>query len=271
MSPDSAYQQLNASVNTVAKPVLDNLLAFTQRFQRFFEHMVAEHSAAAKVHPKVLEALLSRGWCHSYELPDRGIILLGELVDAGELERIDQLMADFSRDQFDRILHSARSTYPVRADILTDAFDAHRAGKFTLSVPALLAQIDGIGCEVLGLGRYFFSDKRRKDGLQTALSQLKLPGKDEPYPISPIHQRMFSALTFDWALTQDTNNRPEGSSLLNRHGVLHGLDTKYPTEMNSLRCVNHLGFLLEVRKRLREEFPKEVSETAALLEGVSSV
>src|SRR4051794_11156784 len=87
---DSVSRQVNAARNSVAKPVLDSLVGFARTYQVFFEQMMAEHSAAAKVHPRVLDVLLSRGWCHSYELPDRGILLLNKLADAGQLEQIDQ-------------------------------------------------------------------------------------------------------------------------------------------------------------------------------------
>ena len=266
MMPDSPLEQLNS----VTKPLLDYLTVLTRNFQNFFQQMMAEREAAAKVHPRVLEVLLSRGWCHSYEFPDRALILLNKLADAGDLEHIDLLMADFTRHQFDRIQHAACKTYPARAAILTDAFEAHQSKKFTLSVPTLLAQVDGIGCEVLGIGRYFYYKDRRKDGLANVLAQLKLPGEGTPYPVSPIHKQMLAAFEVDWPLTLDSNKRPVGSPLLNRNGVLHGLDTDYATEMNSLRCVLLLGFLLEVRKWLREEFPKEVAETAAILEGIPS-
>ncbi|MFL5339262.1 MAG: hypothetical protein ACJ8F7_03765 [Gemmataceae bacterium] len=47
---------------------------------------------------------------------------------------------------------------------------------------------------------------------------------------------------------------------LNRHGVLHGLDTDYPSEANSLRCVLLLRYLLDFEHILKEKIPEELAE-----------
>jgi hypothetical protein len=47
---------------------------------------------------------------------------------------------------------------------------------------------------------------------------------------------------------------------LNRHGVLHGLDTDYATEENSLRTVILLQYLLDVDRILREDLPERLAE-----------
>lgn len=235
------------------------------------ERMMVLHAAAEKVHDPVLDALLARGWCHSYHFPYTLIIHLWDLIQADKTDEIDGLLAEFTCQRCDGILATACLKYPGRAVLLTDAFEAHRAGKYTLSIPALLAQLDGIGCEVMGMGRNFFQEKKRTSALAAILSQLKWPGVEKPYLLGGIHERMLSALERAWGLSSDTNLRRGDSedSPLNRHGVLHGLDTNYPTEFNSLRCILLLGYLLEVRKVLHEDIPGELQEMAELLESNS--
>jgi hypothetical protein len=234
------------------------------------QRMALLHAVAAKVHDQVLDALLRRGWCHSYHFTDAHIIYLGELASAGRDADIDEFMAEFTRREMDRILTTAVENYPDRAAILTDAFKAHRAGKFTLSIPTLLAQVDGIGCDALGLDRHFFTVKKREQGLATTVAGLKWPWDGTPYHLGGVHERMLSALTLRWALALDTNERGADGSPLNRHGVLHGLDTGYPTEFNSLRCVLLLGFVLEVRKVLHEDIPGHLRELGETLDPSSA-
>jgi hypothetical protein len=224
-------------------------------------------AAASKVHSQVLESLLARGWCHSYQFTDQQIVYLSEWLADGMESMVNEFMAEFTRRQVDLILRTACEKYPTRAPFLTDAFDAHRAGKYTLSIPALLAQLDGIGCEVLGLARMFFHQKNRENGLSAILSSFKWPWDSEPFTVGGINKLMLSALRLNWSLAMDTNKREEAEvcSPLNRNGVLHGLDTDYPTEFNSLRCVLLLGFLLEVRQVLREDIPRHLEDLGKLM------
>lgn len=224
--------------------------------------MAVQHAEAAKVHGSVLDALLARGWCHSYHFTDSLIIHLGGLVRDGKGDEIDELMAEFARRECDRIRTTACEKYPARAGILADTFDAHAARKYTLSIPAFLSQLDGIGCDMMGLGRYFFSEKKRTGALNALVSRFKWPWGDQPYRLGGIHERMLGALERAWGVTLDTNERgtPAGCSPLNRHGVLHGVDTDYPSEFNSLRCILLLGFVLEVRRVLHEDIPQHLRE-----------
>lgn len=232
------------------------------------KRMMALHAEAEQVHDEVLDTLLARGWCHSYQFTDPDFIRIGKLARAGKGAEIDELMAEFTRRQADRILKTACEKFPARAAILTDAFEAHRTGKYTLSIPALLNQLDGIGCEVMGLGRHFFKAKNRTDALAGILDSFRWPGIDKPYTLRGIHGRMLSALERTWGMARDTNSREPGTeySPLNRHGVLHGLDSDYPTEHNSLRCVLNIGFILEVQWVLHEDIPSQLRSLAELFE-----
>jgi len=222
--------------------------------------MMESHFAAERVHDEALDSLLARGWCHSYSFTDGLIIRIAELARAELGDELDLLMAEFTRRQIDSIRKTACEKYPLRSAILTDAFDAHRAGKYTLSVPTLLPQLDGIGCEVMGLGRNFFAERRRADALAGILQNFQFPSDGRQYPIGGIDERMLAAVERTWSLTLDTNRRRSGTEYcpLNRHGVLHGLDTDYATEFNSLRCILLIGYMLEVRQVLHEDIPSQL-------------
>lgn len=232
-------------------------------FRRAINNWMAWAAAASKVHEQVLDALLSRGWCHSYHFTDQQIVYLGEWRLEGRLDEIDEFMAEFTRRRVDVIRATARAKFPVRAPILSDAFDAHISGKYTLSIPAFLAQLDGIGCEVFGLSRQFFVQKNRERGLSKVVGTFRYPWDEQAYRLSHTDRIMLSALERRWSLGLDTNERTIGPpSQLNRHGVLHGLDTDYPTELNSLRCILLLGYVLEVREVLWENIPRHLDELA---------
>ena len=53
-------------------------------------------------------------------------------------------IGSYFRERIDSIERDLSGAYPRRSQILHDAFEAHRTGKYTLSIPVFLSQADGI-------------------------------------------------------------------------------------------------------------------------------
>jgi hypothetical protein len=122
------------------------------------------------------------------------------------------------------------STFPNRADILGDAFEAHRQEKYNLSVPLLLMQADGVWWD--RLSRNVFSG-----GFTNAVDDLV--GK---VPDSTIRELVRALSYKQLPLVMTSKNRDIGFSELNRHQIIHGEVTDYGTEENSLKAVSFLNF-----------------------------
>ena len=127
--------------------------------------------------------------------------------------------------------------------MLEDAFNAHREGKFTLSVPVLLIQADGMWYDKFQSN--FFSSKARDQTVKSVLSTNA--------------QRFFKALYFkplfssSLPLWQSESEREASFDELNRHQVLHGEVVDYYTEQNSLKIIAFLNCLEWVLKHLDKE------------------
>jgi hypothetical protein len=115
-----------------------------------------------------------------------------------------------------------------RKPLILDSFDAHKTGKWTLSIPALLPLVDGLTRKFRknhlrasqNPGRAIhidkFADYYRK-------KQPRLFGESFA---SFVRQNMYAKFDF-------VAGAPPSS--INRHGVLHGEIRDYATEANSLR------------------------------------
>ncbi|WP_439627226.1 hypothetical protein [Gemmata sp.] len=276
MSPELPSEKVTAGVPAAPHASEDHDVDFTSRLRSLFSSLgqtVAEFQreqerrmepiraiidqwmqlarAAHEIQPELISRLLGRGWYHSYYFTDSLMLALHGLFELGRMDEVDALMAEFARSQLDRIKCDLLRHFASRALIIEDAFSAHSAGKYTLSVPTLLAQADGIGREVLKTGwKGTFDKPDRKRSLAALLRVFELSEGGSLCDADSIYGRMLSPLTHDWSLT-DPTNRPTG--FLNRHGVLHGLHVDYPTEENSLRSVLLLGFLLDARKIIYED------------------
>ena len=144
------------------------------------------------------------------------------------------------------------ASYPSRDAILTDAFEAHRKGKYTLSVPVFLAQADGIFAEESRGGPTVFMERERK----TAAAD-----HSDRAPVTVVKRWLdvFGNVLPLWMSRKDRSSASfEG---LNRHLVLHGESVDYHTEENSLKAISLLHYFdmlfSEIRAVEKEDHRKQ--------------
>ena len=116
--------------------------------------------------------------------------------------------------------------------ILTDAVVAHNKGLYTLSVPAILPQIEGVIAQSYRhTGR--MSGKKRDEYMCSLLSHGFGPDADTAF------RRLIQDLLY---VSFDHGDAiPE----LSRHAILHGADLGYNEEAKSLRAILILDFLTD--------------------------
>jgi len=143
-----------------------------------------------------------------------------------------------------------------RMGIVLDALDAHIDGKYTLSVPALLPHIEGIALDIikkydipkLDKPLIFTKDTYDSNGVVTS------PSRVFAQVAATFSFEEFIAIeSFLYYLERTLYFSPHGirkglktlkkESQLNRHAILHGVQIKYATPMNSLRCFLALDVL----------------------------
>jgi hypothetical protein len=214
--------------------------------------------------PGLIRYLLDRGWFFTLDLPSPSLIQLNERRKAGDHDGVDAIMVGLARAKVDEVEAALRERFPHRTKVLVDAFENHRAGKYTVSIPTFLSQADGVGCEVLAVPRQFFSSKPRAEALKEKLGAFAL--SDEPSSLGGAMKELLAPLDDCSSITAQTDQRDERQRSepwygpLNRHAVLHGHDLSYATEANSLRCVLLLQYLLDVDRTLYEETPGQLAE-----------
>ncbi|CAN7283945.1 hypothetical protein LJR168_001394 [Pseudoxanthomonas sp. LjRoot168] len=191
-------------------------------FSRQIEEMPARLRAQ-------LAVLMERGWCLDPEMPHTWGVDLVEAFESGEEAEAQEWLIDYFRDRLEEIEKAMVQRHPARASIITDAFAAHREGRYSLSIPVILAQAEGVVQDKHK--RQLFS-RKASSNLKEVLASL--PDDDT--------RRIFMAAFYaDIPLTRNTDLLPAGFDGLNRHAVLHGTDPNYGTEVNSLRAVSILN------------------------------
>ena len=160
----------------------------------------------------------------------RGGAAVGPVRTAERAASAHQVFINKFREDTDTIEQRLATQFPDRAQVIIDAFAAHRQSKFNLSVPVFLAQADGIAWD--RLGKTLFSSKtiQEPEDLASKVNE-------------GILRKLFLGLMWpEWPLALPESQRPEDFSGLNRHQVLHGEVADYGTEANSLQAMALLNF-----------------------------
>ena len=198
---------------------------------------------------KALRRLGEEGWFFD---PDMPITLLGNLEALFQEHPLDEMadalscfLSDFFRKQLDIIEGKLIDSYPRRGRLFRQAFEAHREGKYGLSIPVFLTQADGIFWERTPQNQSLFITKQRKRASGEYASHIS--GRYIEIWLHPL-----SLLLPLWMNKSERDDRSDSFVGLNRHQVLHGESTDYDTEQNSLKAISLLSYLQWILSRTDE-------------------
>ncbi len=201
--------------------------------------------------------LFKEGWYLGSDMQLPNYRTLAKMVEAGEFAEIEEAMCGWARTQVEAIIKSAAKAFPVRAQVLEDAVEAHLAGKYTLSIPVFFAQSDGMANDIIGNCLFRGNSPR---ALEKTLAQF------DGFPLSDLSDILLDPLrersSFYTCSTKQATK--SGVKLANRSEVMHGAQLNYASEANSLRGIVLLGYLVGV-KSLLESHEDHVNELRRMM------
>jgi hypothetical protein len=209
-----------SATRAFATSVLPSLLAIAEGIKRLPDEL----------RPMVRD-LARRGWFISGSMDMSHLRTFQALAEDSKPEDIDYLMSQWVREQTPDILNRCIARFPARAHILRAAALAHHEGKYELSVPILLIQVEGMCVEVLG--RKLFSTKAGVPQTKSATEALVDDALSEV---------IFLPLREANGLTASEATRGNWPDSPNRHEILHGQSVDYATELNSLKALSLLDY-----------------------------
>jgi len=243
-----AYAPLEASIRVIEK----QQEAWSETIRETFGEL-------PKQMRKVMEYLSKRGWYVGPDMTLPGTKHLAKLVDQGEHEKIEVEMQGWAESRIEDILAKIKQNFGSRLGIITDAVEAHKGGKYSLSVPVLLAQADGIAYESIHTFLFMGNPRKKFEKFLSTLGPLG-PESTLEILVSPLRPCKPSGKKAKM-LFSGTN---KGHA--NRHKILHGMDTDYATKANSLRALLLVDYLLGIKEMLdshkewAEKWRKEFEE-----------
>ena len=166
-----------------------------------------------------------------------------------QLDVVDELISDHVRNHLDATERQLTESYPERSQLFREAFEAHRMGVYSLSIPAFIIQADGISYDRLknslfvGRERQWISEQFDNSNPESGLT--------------PLIQRLFEEQLPFWMTRKQ---RDDHFDELNRHLVLHGISTTYNTEEFSLKAIALVSWLSFALTQLHDDDIAGLSE-----------
>lgn len=200
-----------------------------------FEHL---HKSFSELPSRTKEALLllgEHGWYLDLDMAIPDLFELRNALYEGNITEAEQSLTKYFESRVDDIEKSVIEKFPHRKKLLTSAFDAHRQGKYELSIPVLLAQTDGICKDVTK--QYFFMRFNGKP--QTARFV-------EGIAEDTLKATLLSPLAQDLPITASEHGRRSDWKELNRHMVMHGEALDYGNKVNGLKAISLVNYVAHV-------------------------
>lgn len=237
------------------KEFLMQVIEFADQLTETFTKILSENSEsitdAVERHSEVVLPLLRKAKLWYFQsMPieiARDLRQLAEQEIEITVEKIEQVFIDYySADNYEILKGMVLSWFDSpffdkRKVIIEDALGAHMSGKFTLSIPALLPQVEGILSSKTnrtagGVG-WLLKDAVEHGSLgelnvfDTLEDDLLIALATDPFLFKGHIGEFFSPEKYaEWVMSQGFESIP-----LNRDAILHGVQINYATEINSLR------------------------------------
>ena len=225
---------------TISHLFTDNtMLAVVQsalRLHNDIAEMRVQSALLAKTSNEIISPYFARrGWFVGGSLCPHDYVWLTQQIKEKNDDTIEMFLIERAKLRVTEVHAQCRKHWISRAVILDDAFEAHSAHKYSLSVPVFLAQSDGIALDVFSSFLFTQHSGKVSDKIRAAIEDNFCERPLAASFLKPIAEH----LTIRQGTAERDAQRSSGQvvSPLNRHGVLHGIDLDYATESNSLRAI----------------------------------
>ena len=232
LDPHKSFEHINkiyASIPKFENPILEHLETFKEIGERLKEY--------AEKTPDHFLLIAQHGWFIDLEselhLPAR----VAYRIQVGEVETANEQLVEYYGENLDQIFKKLIKRHPNRKEILVQILSAYKNENYSLLIPCVLAQVDGI-CFDFTKRKFFIKESNNKFLPQVTAELEKSAGNFLALYLSPLQNQ-----TPIMARERDI---PKFPCHLNRHEILHGISADYGTEANSLKVISLLKYISDL-------------------------
>ena len=229
-------------LSIIAKCVVE----FRRRFEAFVSPALAPLTENFRKLPeKIRNALLvlgDHGWYLDLKMPLPALWELEKALNEGSVDEAERFLVEYFRERVPEITKAFKAAHPHRSKIVEAALAAHARGEYELSIPVFLAQADGICQELIGV--QLFKKRAKRPALAAYV---------EAIAADTLRHALIYPLAHPLPISYAAYERKANFDDLNRHQVLHGESVDYGTEVNSLKGISLLNYVVQILKKDSQE------------------
>lgn len=184
--------------------------------------------------PSHLLLIAEHGWFIELDTELNLPLKLVSDIENGQPEEINDYLIKYYSSNLKRIISVLNKRHPTRHEIFDEIHNSYNEKKYFVTIPCILSQVDGI-CFDYTKKKFFIRNHR----LPQVLPELeKMSNSFLDLFLSPLKNQ-----TPIMTIEENVKNFP---SKLNRHEIIHGVNTTYGTELNSLKCISLLKYISDL-------------------------
>lgn len=228
---------MNLNSSKLLEPFISEIEGFQKKIQKGFETMVREM-------PESLIELAKYGWYIDMDFLPRTPIELAQKIKNGEIDIVDEYLCDYYSEKLDYIKFKLCREFPSREVIFKEAFNCFNQKQYFASISLFLTQADGICYDKTE--KLFFSNnkdlKKKKEYVPEVEAEIqRISGDFMDLLLEPIKRAS--------AINENIGNISNFPVNLNRHSILHGMQTDYGTKTNCLKIISFIMYLNEMLEK----------------------
>lgn len=221
-------------------------LPFKDKLQ-FFENIGEILKAYEEQTPKHILLIAQHGWFIEIDV-DLGMAAgIYNEIESGDYEKVDQRLISYYSENLELIFNTLVDRHKNREEILREILLAYNNRSYYTLIPTIFSQVDGI-CSDFTKEKFFMKENNKKSKnrfLPKVTAELeKNEGGILEFYLSPLQNQ-----TPIIAREEDLGKYP---CKLNRHEIMHGVNTTYGTQINSLKAISLLKYISDLLIEINE-------------------
>ncbi len=206
---------------------------YAATFERIRERVIEYQERT----PKHLLLIAEYGWFIDLDSELNFPHRIAQEIEGGNIADADNILEEYYSSKLERIGEELSERHEERKEIIAEIIEGHKNGKYYLTIPTILSQVDGV-CFDFTRKKFFIKEKANNYLPQITSELENLSEGIIDLFLSPIKNQ-----TPIMVIEDDLPNYP---CTLNRHQVLHGVSKNYGTKINSLKCISLLKYISDL-------------------------
>lgn len=228
---------MDLDLSKLFAPLVSQMEEFQGSIQKGFKIMVEEM-------PGSLIELAKYGWYIDMDFLPRTPIELSEKLKNGEIDIVDEYLCNYYSEKLDDIEVRLCQKHPNREVIFKEAFNCFNQKQYFAAISLFLTQADGI-CYDKTEKLFFLNNidlKKKKEYVPEVEAEIqRMSGDLMDLLLEPIKRAS--------VINDNIRNIVNFPVNLNRHSILHGMQTEYGTKTNCLKIISFVIYLNEMLKK----------------------